>query len=73
MEASRYVVIVERTGTGYSAYLPDVEGCVATGASREEVEGRMKAALALHLDGLRAQGCDVPAPQCYSTYVDLPA
>lgn len=69
----RYLVIVEPTGTGYSAYLPDVDGCVAAGETREEVEGLMKEAIALHAAALREGGEELPKPQSYSTYLDLPA
>jgi predicted RNase H-like HicB family nuclease len=48
----KYLVVVEKTETGYSAYSPDLEGCVATGHSREEVEREMQEAIEFHLDGL---------------------
>ena len=57
----RYIVVIEETSTGYSAYAPDLEGCVSTGQTREEVEKNMREAIALHLDGLRLEGIDVPA------------
>jgi predicted RNase H-like HicB family nuclease len=43
-------IAVEKTGTGYSAYSPDLDGCVATGATREEVEQEMQEAIAFHLE-----------------------
>ena len=69
----RYLIVIEQTGTGYSAYSPDLDGCVATGASREEVERTMKEAIEFHLDGLRQDGKPVPSPHAYSAYVDVPA
>lgn len=69
----RYLIVIEATGTGYSAYSPDLPGCVATGTSREEVEREMQEAIEFHIDGLRQDGYEVPAPQAYSTYVDVPA
>lgn len=69
----RYLVIVEQTATGYSAYSPDLEGCVATGRTREEVENEMREAIAFHIEGLRQHGEAVPAPGSYSTYVEVPA
>jgi predicted RNase H-like HicB family nuclease len=69
----RYLVIVEQTATGYSAYSPDLEGCVATGRTREEVENEMREAIAFHIEGLRQHGESVLAPGSYSTYVEVPA
>ena len=56
----RFLIIVEETGTGYSAYSPDVPGCIATGRTRQEVEQNMREAIELHLEGLRLEG--LPAP-----------
>ena len=69
----RYLVIIERTGTGYSAYSPDLDGCVATGSTREQVEQAMREAIEFHLDGLRQNGQSAPTPNTYSTYFDVPA
>jgi predicted RNase H-like HicB family nuclease len=69
----RYLIVIEKTGTGYSAYSPDLAGCVATGSTREEVEQAMREAIELHLDGLRQAGETVPSPNAYSLYLDLPA
>jgi predicted RNase H-like HicB family nuclease len=57
-----YVVIYEPTDTGWSAYLPDLPGCVSTGASREEIELNIRAAVAVHVEGLRELGQEVPPP-----------
>jgi len=57
----------------FSAYSPDLPGCVATGATRAEVEKNMREAISFHLDGLREDGEPVPEPRTYSTYVELPA
>jgi predicted RNase H-like HicB family nuclease len=69
----KLLIVVERTGTGYSAYSPDLVGCVATGATREEVEREMKEAIDFHLEGMRAEGEPVPQPSAYSTYVEVTA
>ena len=69
----RYLIVIETTETGYSAYSPDLDGCVATGSTREEVEQAMREAIQFHLDGLRQDGRAVPSPHTYSTYVDVPA
>ena len=69
----RYLIVIEKTGTGYSAYSPDLDGCVATGATRKQVERAMREAIEFHLDGLRRDGRPVPSPHASSTYVDIPA
>jgi predicted RNase H-like HicB family nuclease len=68
---SRYLVVIEGTATGYSAYLPDVPGCVATGATREEVERHVSEALRMHLDGLRADGLPAPEPRSTAGFVSV--
>ena len=70
---SRYLIIVEPTATGFSAYSPDVPGCVATGRSRADVEREMREAVAFHLDGLREDGQPVPRPSAAAAYVDVAA
>lgn len=69
----KYVVIVEPTETGFSAYAPDVPGCVASAPTRAAVEDEMRHALALHLEGLRADGLPVPEPVALVAYVDVAA
>ena len=70
---NKYLVVIEKTGTGYSAYSPDLEGCVATGRSREEVEREMQEAIEFHLDGTTRKGEPIPEPRAYSRYVEVPA
>lgn len=70
---TRYLIVVERTASGYSAYSPDLPGCVATGSSRHEIDRNMREAIELQLEGLRAEGMEVPAPSSYSSYVEVPA
>jgi predicted RNase H-like HicB family nuclease len=67
----KYLIVIERTGTGYSAYSPDLDGCVATGSTRLEVEQAMREAIEFHLEGLRRAGQPAPPPSAYSTYVDV--
>lgn len=69
----RYLIVIEKTGTGYSAYSPDLPGCVATARTRPSVEKTMREAIEFHLEGLREEGYRVPSPHAYSTYVDIPA
>lgn len=66
----RYLVIMEPTPTGYSAYLPDVPGCVTTGRTTAEIEVNMREALSLHLETVR-EGEHVPPPTSIATYVDV--
>ncbi|MDZ7632572.1 MAG: type II toxin-antitoxin system HicB family antitoxin [Gemmatimonadaceae bacterium] len=69
----KLLVIVEQTATGYSAYSPDLPGCVATGATRSEVEQHMRDAIAFHVEGLRADGEQLPEPHAYATIVEVAA
>jgi predicted RNase H-like HicB family nuclease len=69
----KYLVVIEKTETGYSAYSPDLEGCVATGHSREEVEREMQEAIEFHLDGMARNGDPIPEPRTYSRYMEIPA
>ncbi len=69
----KYLIIIERTNSGYSAYSPDLDGCIATGRSREEVEKNMREAIAFHLEGLREEGYEIPQPKSYSKYVNISA
>ena len=73
IEAMKYLIVIERTGTGFSAYSPDLPGCIATGNTRDEVEREMNGAIALHLDGLKAEGMAIPQPSSSSSYVEIPA
>ena len=70
---SRYLIIIEETETGFSAYSPDVPGCVATGATREEIQANMRDAIAFHIEGLREDGAPVPRPSAVASYVDVAA
>ena len=69
----KYLVVIEKARRGYSAYSPDLPGCVATGTTRAQAERAMRKAMALHLDELRAGGEKVPAPTASSTYVEISA
>lgn len=69
----KYLIVVEATSTGFSAYSPDLPGCVSTGATREEVEANMHEAIAFHIDGLKAEGEPVPGPSSSSAYVEVAA
>ncbi len=68
----RYLILIEPTTTGYSAYSPDIAGCVATASSREAIEEVMRDAVGFHLEGLRASGQPVPSPNTCASYVEVP-
>lgn len=69
----RYAVVIETAGSNYSAYVPDLPGCVATGASVSEAEQNIREAVAFHIDGLRADNLPVPTPSAVSTYIEAEA
>ena len=60
---SRYLIVIEKTETGFSAYSPDLPGCLATGETLSEAEREMKEAVEFHLEGLRLQGYSIPEPR----------
>ena len=69
----KYLVVIEPTGTGFSAYSPDLPGCVATGATEAEVEREMREAMAFHVEGLELEGYPVPEPSTRSAYLEAGA
>jgi predicted RNase H-like HicB family nuclease len=69
----KYLVVIEQTETGYSAYFPDLPGCVSTGVTQSDVERNMREAIAFHLEGLKLEGLAVPQPTTSSTYVEIAA
>lgn len=69
----RYAVVIEKAEANYLAYVPDLPGCVATGATIEEVEREIRDAIAFHLDGMRADGLEIPEPTSKVEYVELAA
>ena len=69
----KYLIIVEKTSTGYSAFSPDIPGCGSTGETKEEVERNIREAIAFHIEGLRQEGYEIPEPSTYSSYIDIAA
>ena len=65
----RYLVIIEEADGNYSAYAPDLPGCVATGRTREETEERMREAIAFHLEGLLEDGIPAPDVRTYAAHI----
>jgi predicted RNase H-like HicB family nuclease len=69
----RYAVVIENAGGNYSAYVPDLPGCVATGSTVQETEQAIREAIALHLEGLREDGDPVPPPSSRVEYIEVAA
>lgn len=69
----RYAIVVEKANDNYSAYVPDLPGCIATGASVEETEHRLREAIEIHVEGLREDGLPVPDPSSLVDYLEIPA
>jgi predicted RNase H-like HicB family nuclease len=69
----RYAVVIERADHNYSAYVPDLPGCVATGQSVEEIEREIREAIAFHIEGLKDDGIEIPEPVTLAEYVETPA
>lgn len=65
----RFLVVIEKANGNYSAYSPDLPGCVATGATREEAEQSMYEAIELHLQGLKEDGLSIPQSTSFAEYV----
>jgi predicted RNase H-like HicB family nuclease len=63
----KYQIVIEQTQTGFSGYSPDLPGCIATANTRDEIEQEMKAAIAFHLDSLKAEGMAIPKPSSSSS------
>ena len=68
-----YAIVIEQTPRSFSAFAPDLPGCVATGATRDEVIAEMRAAIAFHIESLREHGELVQAPRRTTTFVAVPA
>ncbi|MEX2488024.1 MAG: type II toxin-antitoxin system HicB family antitoxin [Pseudomonadales bacterium] len=69
----KYLIVIEKSETGYSAYSPDLPGCVSTGQTLEETERNMHEAISFHIEGLREEGYELPQPTSRSSYVEVAA
>lgn len=69
----RYAVVIENAGSNYSAYVPDLPGCVATGATVAEAEQLIREAIEFHLEGMRADGAAIPQPSSRVEYIEVVA
>ena len=68
----RFLVVVERAEANYSAYSPDLPGCVATGTTPEETRDAMREAIRMHLEGLREDGLPIPEPSASAELIEAP-
>jgi predicted RNase H-like HicB family nuclease len=66
----RYANVIQKANANYSAYVPDLPGCIATGTTIDEVEREISEAIRFHIEGLKADGLPVPAPTSIADYVD---
>jgi len=73
MQSLRYAVVIEKANGNYSAYVPDLPGCVATGATPEDAESQIRDAIEFHLEGLREDGASIPLPSSRVQYVEVAA
>ena len=69
----RYAIVIEKAENTYSAYAPELPGCVATGTTVEETESQIREAIEFHLDGLREDGAPITQPASWVEYVDIAA
>ena len=69
----KYLIVIEKTDTGYSAYPPDLPGCASSGVTRAEVERNIQEAIEFHLEGLLLEGYAAPEPSSYSSYIEIAA
>ena len=67
----RYAIVIEQAAGNYSAYVPDLPGCVTTGATLEETERNMQEAITFHLEGMREDGLPIPTPSTVVEYCEL--
>ena len=69
----RFAVVIEQAESNYSAYVPDLPGCVATGATIKDAENEIRAAIKFHIEGMKEDGLPIPAPRSAVEYVEVAA
>ncbi len=67
----KFLIVIEKSKDGFGSYSPDLPGCVAVGATREEVEEKMYEAINFHLEGLKEDGITIPESESYAEYMIL--
>ena len=73
MVTMRYAIVIEKAPLNYAAYVPDIPGYIATGATVAETESLIREAIEFHLEGLKEDGLPIPPPSSQVEYVDVPA
>ncbi len=68
---TKYAIVIEKGPSNYSAYVPDLPGCIATGSTVEEAESLLREAIELHLEGMREDGIPIPEPTSVVDYVQV--
>jgi predicted RNase H-like HicB family nuclease len=69
----KYLIVIEPTASGFSAYSPDLPGCISTGKTEAEVQANMHDAIEFHLEGLKIEGYPIPQPLTASAYIEIAA
>jgi len=69
----RYAIVIEKAENNYSAYVPDLPGCIATGRTIEETEQQLREAIEFHIEGMIEDGLPIPEPESQVNYVDVVA
>ncbi len=69
----KYAVVIEKAESNFSAFVPDLPGCVATGSTTEEVEKQIREAIEFHIKGMRQDGEEIPLPSSSVEYIEVAA
>ena len=69
----KYAVVIEQADSNYSAYVPDLPGCVATGTTIKDAENEIREAIRFHIEGMKEDGLPVPAPRSAVEYIEVAA
>lgn len=69
---ARYLIVIENAGSNYSAYSPDLPGCVTSGTTLQETKANMEGVIEFHIEGLREEGLPIPEPSTVADYVEVP-
>lgn len=68
-----YLIVMEKTQTGFSAYVPDLPGCISTGKDKTETENNIREAILLHLDGMKEDGNEIPNAKSDAYKINIPS
>ena len=71
MNCMRYAIIIEKSDTGYGAFVPDLPGCIAVGETIQETEKLIKEAIEFHLEGMKEDGMEIPLPTSVAEYIEV--